>query len=166
MPVRVLCRTCDVWIAVAESSDSKINDLEDTVARQNSQILQLFSTCLKLKGLIERNLPAVLKAESTETVHDHPHVAHVASWCSDGEHERPDSGLPENFSSCSSEYAASSSSEPSLEHTILAGNGRVSDRAVEEVVRKVRGLVSQVAQAQMRQKKVQGDQVYRELWCY
>ncbi len=157
MPCPVIC---NVWIVVAESSDSKINDLEVTVARQNSKILQLFSTCLKLKGLIERILPAVLKAESTETVHEHPHVAHVASWSSD------DSDQSEDFSSWSSEYAAYSSSEPSLEHTIHVGNERVSDRAIEEVVRKVRGLVSQVAQAQMRQKKVEGDQVYRDLWCY
>ena len=156
----------DVWIAVAESSDNKINDLEDTVARQNCQILQLFSTCLKLKGLIERNLPAVLKAESTESVNEHPHIAHLASWSSDGEHERPDSDHPEDVSSWSSEYAASSSSDSSSEPTLLVENARISEKAVEEVVRKVKGLMSHVAQAQRRRKKVEGDQVCRELWCY
>ena len=69
------------------------------------------------------------------------------------------------FLMSSSSSVASSASEQSLEHAV--GSGGVSDRAIEAVVAKTQSMVSQLAQARLwRQKKVEGDEVYRELWSY
>ena len=89
--------------AVAESSVSKINELEDTMAKQRGQISLLFSACLKLKGLIERNLPAMLKANVTETIYKESDDASVQAWSAEPlDTEERSSDQAEGLSSSSS----------------------------------------------------------------